>query len=304
MGDKQETKEKPKTIRGRCWLGTWQNYPEDWATIIKSNADDFVAQLEKGEETEKLHVQFAVKFKEHKTLSSLQKMFKGAHLEKAINWAACKNYCRKDKTAEGERIDNTLKFVAVRDPLEGKELRPIQKEIIDIVNTEPDDRTVHWFYDPKGSAGKTTVAKHLCIKRGDVIYVAGKSADMKFGVQQFVRKYDIRAVIMDYTRSTEGFVSYQGIEEIKNGIFYSGKYESGMVLFNNPHVIILSNFLPDLNALSFDRWNIHDYSEENPSIPEIPEVFNEPKSGIDRDNISDEDLSQEVEKIKRSLGLL
>lgn len=247
--------------RSRNWLGTWNNYPEDWQTVIEGNCAEYVAQLEKGKDAEKEHVQFAFRFNEARHFNAVSKLFPGAHIEVAKNWEACKNYCRKDDTAQGERIDNTKKLIC-KDPLEGKEMRPIQQDIINIVNEEPDDRTVHWFYDPTGGAGKTTLAKHLCIHNKDCLYLTGKASDMKYGVFTWLQKNKLKTIIIDLTRSVEAFVSYQGIEEIKNGIFYNTKYESTMCVFDSPHVIVLSNFLPDVDALSADRWNIHRYEPD------------------------------------------
>ena len=34
------------------------------------------------------------------------------------------------------------------------------------------------------------------------------------------------------------------------------KYETGMKLFNSPHLIVFSNFYPDTDKLSADRWKI------------------------------------------------
>ena len=63
---------------------------------------------------------------------------------------------------------------------------------------------------------------------------------------------------MDFTRDVEEYVSYQAIEAIKNGIFYNTKYESKMITYNSPHVIIFANFFPDITKLSSDRWVIRE----------------------------------------------
>lgn len=257
------------------FIGTWNNYPADWKRIIESNCLVYVAQLEKGKNAEKEHIQFAIKFKEARHFKAVCKLFPGAHIEPAKNWAACKNYCKKDDTAQGERIDNTNK-PPCKDPLADKKLREIQEDILDIVNSEPDDRTVHWFYDPVGGAGKTTLAKHLCLHNKDCLYLTGKASDMKYGIFQWLQKNKLKTVLIDLTRSVESFVSYQGIEEVKNGIFYNTKYESTMCLFDNPHVIILANFLPDKSALTEDRWHIHNYDQnrDNKIIKEFLEANN------------------------------
>ena len=38
--------------------------------------------------------------------------------------------------------------------------------VVDILKTEPDERTIHWFWEPKGNVGKTTLCKWLVVKRG------------------------------------------------------------------------------------------------------------------------------------------
>ena len=52
------------------------------------------------------------------------------------------------------------------------------------------------------------------------------------------------------------YLSYEGLENIKDMLFYSGKYEGGMVVGNSPHLLVFANEAPDLSRLSADRWNI------------------------------------------------
>ena len=64
-------------------------------------------------------------------------------------------------------------------------------------------------------------------------------------------------VIINIPRSTNhSFISWTGIEEIKDMFFYSGKYEGGMVCAKCPHVVIFANGPPEMDKLSQDRWNI------------------------------------------------
>ena len=51
-------------------------------------------------------------------------------------------------------------------------------------------------------------------------------------------------------------MSYDAIESIKSGIIFNSKYETGQKMINPPHIIVFSNFLPDVSKLSEDRWNI------------------------------------------------
>lgn len=262
----QNTTDTPtcNTKRSRCWgPNTWNNYkPEDFELLkefAKNECVDYALQEEVGESGTP-HIQFALKFKNARTFKSLKKKFPEVHWERARSWDAAKTYCSKDDSRGGERVVFT-EYVC-RDPLQDVKLRDFQQEVLDIIEGDPDDRTIHWIYDEVGNMGKTSLAKHICLKYpGESIYVTGKSADIKYGVSQMVlngrkNKKILKVVLLDFTRSIENFISYEGIESVKNGIFYNSKYESGMVLFDPPHVICMANFEPDYDKLSKDRWNV------------------------------------------------
>ncbi len=92
----------------------------------------------------------------------------------------------------------------------------------------------------------------------ECLYLGGKSTDIKYGVVEYLKKKDLYLVCFDLVRSMESYVSYEAIEAVKNGIFYSGKYEGGMCIFNKPHVFIFANFIPEVRKLSVDRWDIRE----------------------------------------------
>lgn len=251
--------------RGRCWgPNTWNNYTEENYEFLKNwlqnNCEDFVMQREIGTNGTP-HIQFCMKFKNARRFSALKKEFEKVHFEKSKNFNATKNYCQKKDTAID--VCDKKKTRTVKDPLANKILYDWQLKLIELINTEPDDRTITWIYDENGNMGKTTLAKHLCLKYpNQALYISGKSADIKYGVTKFLEneKNELRICLFDFVRSNENYFSFEAIESIKNGIFYNTKYESTMVLYNPPHVICFSNFLPDLTKLSNDRWNIIDLS--------------------------------------------
>jgi hypothetical protein len=55
-------------------------------------------------------------------------------------------------------------------------------------------------------------------------------------------------------------VNYGAIEQIKNGLLFSGKYEGGQCVFNQPHVIVFANAEPKEEQMSMDRWDIREIS--------------------------------------------
>jgi hypothetical protein len=59
-------------------------------------------------------------------------------------------------------------------------------------------------------------------------------------------------VICDVPRAAGNFVNYGALEQVKNGLFFSSKYESEMAVFNPPHVICFANSKPKEMA----RWRL------------------------------------------------
>lgn len=78
----------------------------------------------------------------------------------------------------------------------------------------------------------------------------GKAADIYYAY--FYEK----VVFFDLARQKEDIVAYDVMENFKNGYFLSTKYQVRRVKFNIPHVVVFSNFRPDMTKLSEDRWDI------------------------------------------------
>lgn len=152
------------------------------------------------------------------------------------------------------------RFVAVKD------FYPWQAEMYAAYLQEPDDTGVYWIWDKKGGCGKTAFIRSLVgLHQGDVLIVGGKAADMTYAVCQYVQKngHGPRAVVLNLTRSRQNFMSYEGIEQIKDGVFFSPKYESCMAFYNHPHIICLANWPPDVSMLSNHRWMIHEIVDKH-----------------------------------------
>jgi len=251
---------------------TWNNYSDDeyeaFGKYCKDHCEQSVYQKEKGSNGTP-HIQGALYFKSPRTFSAVKKDLPKCHIEWAKSWGAIKNYCKKLDTRDGEcdiNANEKPRFAfPIKDKLEGIPLRDFQQEIMDILATEPDDRTIYWYWEGRGNVGKTALARHICIKNRDALYLTGKAADMKYAVFSVIESgVNLRIVLLDLTRTTKEFTgsTYQGIEEIKNGIFFNTKYESKMCIFNPPHVICFANWEPDTSKLSDDRWEVREILSE------------------------------------------
>lgn len=135
-------------------------------------------------------------------------------------------------------------------------LYPWQQEIVDLYHTEPNDRTVHWYWDESGNIGKSALVKYLVVKYQILFCSGGRHQDlMNLVFNQNME--DCRAVVFDIPRAHKGNVSYSALESIKNGMVCNTKYETGVKIFNSPHVIVFANFPPsDTDEMSQDRWHI------------------------------------------------
>lgn len=205
------------------------------------------------------HLQGCIWLKERKRITELIDLFgKGISWRNARNWSALVLYCQDIL----KRIDDGI-VINYRCKKPRKEIKILsqlyrwEQMIIDIITKEPNDRTIHWFWERVGNTGKSTFCKYLCVKYNAII-LSGKSHDMKYGIVKYMEKNGDypELIVLDVPRSLLDFISYKGIEEVKNGLFFSGKYEGDMVVGNCPHLLIFANESPDLSKLSADRWSV------------------------------------------------
>ncbi len=128
-------------------------------------------------------------------------------------------------------------------------LNAAQQNMIQHID-EQNDRQITWVCDPIGGAGKTFLSKHLIASRSAVRFTNGKNKDIAYAYN-----YE-KLVIIDLSRSAEGFINYGIMEDLKNGMIFSTKYESSTKVFEPPKIIVMANFYPDLQKFSQDRWDI------------------------------------------------
>jgi len=150
--------------------------------------------------------------------------------------------------------DELLTIQELAEKFEQTSPRPWQKTIIDLVETPPSKRKIHWVWDPYGNVGKSWMASYLAVKKAAIILEGGKKADMAYIWAQKPGK----VAVFDLSRTQESFLDgvYSLAESLKNGRVVSTKYESKSVCFEVPHVIIFANFEPDRTKWSDDRYDI------------------------------------------------
>jgi hypothetical protein len=254
--DLGNTKTKSKQVNpSKYWCFTLNNYKKEDINNISVKVFKYCIGEEVGESGTP-HLQGYIEFEDRKRPMSVFKEYKNIHWEKRKGSAMeAARYCRKD----GKFITN-IKYKKEVKVLKDNLLNIWEKEILKIIKEEPDDRTIYWFKSKCG-AGKTTFCKYLCVKYGAIV-LGGKSADMKNGIITYKNQnedMDPEVILVNLPKTFDiGYLSYTGIEECKDMMFYSGKYEGGMVCGNCPHLIIFSNEMPDLDKVGVDRWKVYD----------------------------------------------
>lgn len=230
--------------------------------LLQVYCKKFRFQLERGEKSGQLHWQGCFMPLNRKRCEAVRDYFsdfgfawpKIDYLEPTRKEEAAEAYTMKEDTrVEGPwekgfpappRIDKRL---AGFKPREGW-----QQFVVDLLDKEPDDRTVYWHTDPIGGTGKSLLSKWLA-QRPDVCVVSScKSADIATVVHAAML-----VLIIDIPRCNDGqYVPYNIIEQVKNGFVSDGKLKKKMEItsFAPPHVIVFSNFEPDRSKLSEDRW--------------------------------------------------
>lgn len=254
-----ESKESKGSFKTRAWGFThFQTQElEQILSYLNISKCKYVFQQEKCPETKRLHYQGCMYFSNARTFVQIQDKFQFNKLYAARSWGALQAYCQKVETSTGQRWSKGIKAKKkpLLDPVKDLELFPWQQEIKDLIGVEPNFRKIHWYWEPTGNVGKTSFARHMCINF-NCLCVGGKPADIKYAIAKQLEKRDIDIVFIDLARSNEGRISYQALEEIKAGMFFSTKYESGQVIFNPPHLVVFANWEPDMDELSLDRWKV------------------------------------------------
>lgn len=246
---------KKRINAAKRWCFTYNNWNVFGKSMICSKIEKYCRFAIIGEETAPTtgtkHLQGYIEFKEKMRPIGVFGM-------RELHWELARGskaeniiYCSKEK----EIYRFPFKYIC-----DINNLYEWQKDIIKICShpKDEDKRTIHWYWENKGGIGKTTFQKYLFTKWKNVVVLSGKGSDMKNGVLEYFKATQClpHIVLINIPRCNHKYISYSGLEEIKDMFFYSPKYEGGMICGPSPHVVVFANQPPDLDEMSQDRWNI------------------------------------------------
>lgn len=134
------------------------------------------------------------------------------------------------------------------------ELRQWQQRLFDLCSNEPDDRRIIFVVDERGNSGKSWMTRYLLSKYPDITQMlsVGKRDDLAHAIDP--RK---KLFLFDVPRGGMQYFQYGILEQLKNRLVFSPKYESTTkVLRDVPHVVVFCNERPDVEKMSADRPKI------------------------------------------------
>ena len=255
QSDEVITKKK-RISASKTWCFTWNNYTEEnmeqMEQAFKKHDLAYIIGKEIGELGQTPHLQgycaAATKFRWSELALPCQ-----------IHWEKCKGtqqqniaYCSKD----GDYVLHKLKL-----PRTLKLINPTydwEQDILKIIEEEPDERTIYWYWSREGGIGKTQFCKYLTVKHG-ALPLSGKGADVRNGIVEHTKKHGEtpELCVFPIPRSYDThYLSYEALENIKDMYFYSGKYEGAAICGPCPHLIVFANEPPALDKCSADRWQV------------------------------------------------
>lgn len=246
--------------QSKRWLFTWNNPIENKVEIMERTFTGFkYVWGEEVGESGTPHIQGYIEGAKRFRPSELP--FGSEVRWNDLHWEKCKGtreqnvaYCTKDGigiVSKGLTVRRGVQLVT------REMLRPWQSELADRFREPASmfDRTIHWFWEYEGGFGKSVLTKYMVDQMG-ALALGGAKKDCLYTVKVFSETRDVDIVIFDIPRVVEGMVSYASMEAIKDGMFCSTKYESGMCRINTPHVLCFANMPPEEHKLSADRWSI------------------------------------------------
>jgi len=234
---------------------------------LKIFSKKFTFQKEKGEETGYVHWQIFISLKTKEYFDTVKNLFPSkAHIEPVKNgWAAAKYCSKSDTRIEGPYTEESTFLETITT------LYKWQQNVLDECLKKPNDRTIVWIWDKEGNKGKTAFCKYMAIKHKATILGNGAFKDVAYAVGE-----NPKIVFFNITRDLEERFNYSVVEAVKDGLLFSGKYESTTKIFNSPHVYIFANFEPRKDAMSLDRWDIREIGQES----FLPSSLTAPRSSL------------------------
>ena len=146
-------------------------------------------------------------------------------------------------------------------------LRPWQQKLLDC-HVAPSDREIIWVYGEKGAEGKSWFQEYMVDYYGSRRVFQSNLDKRSDGILHTLTKRTVALIdifIFNIPRSFAAVdVPYTLLEEIKDGQAISSKYDSKILRFKTPNIVVVfSNEDCTERMMSKDRWKIFNIDGNN-----------------------------------------
>lgn len=167
--------------------------------------------------------------------------------KKLKNWDRAFKYCCK----ELNRIESNCKL-----PIPLKiisDLYPYQKEVVDMLKKDPNDRDIIWIYGDY-NIGKTQLCKYLIFNKIAFGPLEGEKRHILSVIAQNINE---TAFIFYLTKAESEYQKcsfFEILEKVKDGLFMShfGTDNTDPVIMNSPHILVFANTRPNWERTEMD----------------------------------------------------
>ena len=146
------------------------------------------------------------------------------------------------------------------------DLRLWQKDLMDILKEEFDGRKVFWINGNRGDEGKSWMQCYIESYYGRVRVARLELRNTTSNTLHALSKQPLQTMdifLFNDTRSSMHPINYSVLELLKDGSAVSVKYNSHIVNFKVPNIVIVfSNHMPNTSKLSEDRWRIYSINKQ------------------------------------------
>ena len=127
------------------------------------------------------------------------------------------------------------------------------------------DRIIHVIHDPLGCSGKTLLCKAMWMYDPNKYFMLQGISNLRDVCTQIENGikagWNGHCLFVNITRDCADHKIYTPLEAIRDGILSSQKYSGRTFGFKINHLVIMTNFMPRLTAMSMDRWRIFGLNE-------------------------------------------
>lgn len=131
-------------------------------------------------------------------------------------------------------------------------LRTWQQDLYSALLEPANDRKVIFIVDEIGNVGKSWLIRFMLSRHPELTQrlSIGKRDDLAYAVDETKSIF-----LFDIPRGQMQFMQYSVLEQLKDGLIFSAKYESRTKVFKHRnHVVVFSNEDPEMDKLSADRY--------------------------------------------------